>query len=90
LTVYPEPPECFPRTLVYSRPMRWEHKGIVFTITTQPMGPLVMISAKTPREGMFVRVRPFSAIGRTEEEALELLRSQIRLEFRKVPETTPS
>jgi hypothetical protein len=68
--------------------MRWEHKGIAFSITTQPMGPLVMVSARTSKEGMFVRFRPFSAIGRTEEEALELLKNQIRREYRRVPELT--
>jgi hypothetical protein len=68
--------------------MEWQHKGITFHITFERMGPLVMASARAPREGMFVRVRPFSAIGRSEEEALELLRSQIRMEYRRVPDLT--
>jgi len=44
-----------------------------------------MASARVPEEGMFVRVRPFSAIGTDEEEALELLKKQIRMENRSVP-----
>jgi hypothetical protein len=35
---------------------------------------------------MFVRVRPFSAIGRNKEEAVELLQDQIRLEYQTVPD----
>ncbi len=68
--------------------MEWQHKGIQFQITFEKMGPLVLASARAPRQGMFVRVRPFSAIGRTQEEALELLRSQIRMEYRRVPDLT--
>ena len=67
-------------------PMDWEHKGITFSIQAQKMGPLVMASARTSKEGMFIRVRPFSAIGKSEEEALSLLKEQIRYEYRKVPE----
>lgn len=66
--------------------MEWEHKGIRFTITTEKLGPLVMASARTPREGMFVRVRPFSSIGRDEQKAVELLKAQIALEMKRVPE----
>lgn len=66
--------------------MEWHHKGIDFTISTEPMGPLVMASAEAPKEGMFVRVRPFSAIGRDQEEAIRLLKEQIEFEYRKVPE----
>ena len=66
--------------------MSWEHKGITFTITIEEMGALVMASAEAPKEGMFVRVRPFSAIGKSKDEALELLKDQIKLEYRRVPE----
>jgi hypothetical protein len=66
--------------------MEWEHKGIRFTITTEKVGPLVMASARTPKEGMFVRVRPFSSIGRDEQKAIELLKAQITLEMKRVPE----
>ena len=66
--------------------MEWEHKGIRFTITTEKLGPLVMASARTPQEGMFVRVRPFSSIGRDESKAVELLKAQITLEMKRVPE----
>lgn len=69
--------------------MEWEHKGIRFTIVTEKLGPLVMASARTPKEGMFVRVRPFSAIGRDEQKAIELLQEQIALDMRKVPEISP-
>ncbi|HSR52266.1 MAG TPA: hypothetical protein VLV83_15675 [Acidobacteriota bacterium] len=65
--------------------MEWEHKGIKFSIETEKMGPFVMVSAKAPKQGMFVRVRPFSALGRDQEQALELLKNQIRLEFRRLP-----
>lgn len=70
--------------------MEWEHKGLRFRLSTQQMGPLVMVSAEVPRQGMFVRVRPFSAIGRSEEEAVHLLKRQIELEFKKVPDFSPS
>ncbi len=66
--------------------MEWEHKGLRFTITIEPMGELCLAAARVPRAGMFVRVRPFSAIGRSEEEAVDLLKDQIRLEYQTVPE----
>lgn len=66
--------------------MEWQHKGINFTISLTAMGPLVMASATAPPSGRFVRVRPFSAIGRSEDEALELLRSQIQMEYRTIPD----
>jgi len=69
---------------------RWEHKGVTFTITTRPVGPLVLASARAPQSGMFQRVRPFSAIGRSEEEAVRLLKFQIETEYRKVPELSPA
>ena len=65
--------------------MDWKHKGIIYSISIEPMGTLVMVSARVPEEGMFVRVRPFSAIGTNEAEALELLKKQIRMEYRSVP-----
>jgi len=65
--------------------MEWEHKGIVFTIATETLGPFRMASASVPSEGRFVRIRPFSALGRSEEQALEMLKEQIRMEYRKVP-----
>jgi hypothetical protein len=34
---------------------------------------------------MFVRVRPYSAIGTDQEEALELLKKQIQMENKSVP-----
>ncbi|HLV00275.1 MAG TPA: hypothetical protein VKZ59_03355 [Acidobacteriota bacterium] len=66
--------------------MDWEHKGVKFTITIEKAGTFVLASARAPREGIFVRVRPFSALGKSEEEALELLQQQIKMEFRRVPE----
>jgi hypothetical protein len=66
--------------------MDWEHKGIIFQITTEPLGVLHMASARAPQDGPFIRVRPFSAIGTDEEEALSLLKKQIRHHYRKVPE----
>jgi len=75
-----------PLTVVYFRVMEWEHKGITFSITTLPLGALVMASARAPREGPYVRVRPFSALGTSEEEALERLKNQIRQTYRRVPE----
>lgn len=66
--------------------MDWEHKGLRFTITTEPMGVLCLAAARVPREGLFVRVRPFSAIGKSEEEAIELLKEQIRMEYQTVPD----
>lgn len=65
--------------------MEWEHKGVRFTITIEPVGPLVMASARAPKEGMFVRVRPYSAIGHDEQEAVDLLKAQIELDMKKVP-----
>ncbi len=62
----------------------WEHKGIRFTITIEPMGEFVMAKARHPSEG-FVRVRPFSALGRQEDEALQMVKDQIRLEYRRIP-----
>ncbi len=70
--------------------MNWEHKGLRFTITTDAMGSLYLAAARVPRDGMFVRVRPFSAIGTNEEEAVKLLKSQIRQEFESVPEVPTS
>jgi hypothetical protein len=66
--------------------MEWEHKGVKFSIRTEALGPFVLASARAPQEGMFVRVRPFSALGKDEEEALDLLKQQIRSEFRRVPD----
>jgi hypothetical protein len=65
--------------------MEWKHKGITYTITIKPMGALVMASARAPEDGMFVRVRPYSAIGTDEEQAKELLKKQIRMENESVP-----
>lgn len=65
--------------------MQWEHKGVKFTIETEKAGIFVLASARTLREGIFVRVRPFSALGKSEEEALELLKKQIQTEFRRLP-----
>lgn len=66
--------------------MNWEYKGLTFEIRIEPMGPLCMASARVPQEGPFVRVRPFSAIGRSQEEAVRLLKEQVALEYRKLPE----
>ena len=71
--------------VLYSVSMDWKHKGITYSISTKQMGPLVMASARAPQEGMFVRVRPFSAIGTSEEQALELLKDQIIRENKEVP-----
>jgi hypothetical protein len=65
--------------------MDWEHKGLRFTITTEPLGALCLAAARVPEKGMFVRIRPFSAIGTNEAEAVKLLKDQIRLEFEIVP-----
>jgi hypothetical protein len=65
--------------------MQWQHKGITFDIEITPLGALVMASASSRREGIFVRQRPFSAIGTSEEAAVELLKKQIELEYRKMP-----
>ncbi len=70
--------------------MNWEHKGIEFTIEVEPLGPFFLASAHVPKEGLFVRVRPFSALGRSHDGAVEMLQDQIRLEFRRVPEVASS
>ena len=76
-----------PNSVCYTlQSMEWEHKGITFAISTEKMGTLVMASARAPMEGAFVRTRPFSAIGKSEEEALDLLKGQIQMEYKKVPE----
>lgn len=72
--------------LYWNAAMDWEHKGLRFTITTEPMGVLCLAAARVPREGLFIRVRPFSAIGKSEEEAIELLKDQIRMEYQPVPD----
>ncbi|MEE8583372.1 MAG: hypothetical protein V3T83_00815 [Acidobacteriota bacterium] len=70
--------------------MEWEHKGIRFHIDSEPMGAFVMASARAPQEGMFVRVRPFSALGRDEKQAVQLLQQQIELEYRRIPSPVAS
>ena len=70
--------------------MEWEYKGVQFKLAVQPLGPFFLASARVPAEGPFVRVRPFSALGRSEEESLEMLQDQIRMEFRRVPEIDSS
>lgn len=70
--------------------MQWMHKGLTFDIDEQKLGSFVLISARVPPEGQYVRVRPFSALGRSQEEALEMLKDQIRREFRRVPEIPDS
>ena len=70
--------------------MDWEHKGLHFKITAEPMGALCLAAARVPKEGMFMRVRPFSAIGTNEDEAVTLLKDQIRLEFESVPDPPSS
>ena len=67
--------------------MTWEHKGITFHLEQESLGSFVMVSARVPAEGPFVRIRPFSALGRSGEEALQMVQDQIRMEFRRVPET---
>ncbi|MFQ5738931.1 MAG: hypothetical protein ACE5JX_07935 [Acidobacteriota bacterium] len=66
--------------------MNWEHKGIRFQVTIEALGPFYLASARAPSEGPFIRVRPFSALGRTKGESLQLLESQIAMEYRKVPD----
>ena len=66
--------------------MTWEHKGITFHLEQESLGSFVMVSAQVPPEGPFVRVRPFSALGRSGEEALAMVKDQIRIEFKRVPE----
>ncbi len=51
------------------------------------MGPLSLASARTQQEGMFIRIRPFSAIGTSENDAVKLLKEQIKLEFLKIPDS---
>ncbi len=75
--------------LYWDAKMDWEHKGLRFTITTEPMGVLCLAAARVPREGLFVRVRPFSAIGKSEEESIKLLKEQIRMEYQAVPDLPP-
>jgi len=65
--------------------MTWTHKGLEFTIRIELLGPFHLAAARVPSEGPFVRIRPFSALGTSEEEAIQLLQDQIRLEYRKVP-----
>ncbi len=65
--------------------MDWEFRGLQFQLKTEALGPFWLASARVPSIGRFVRVRPFSSLGRSEEEALELLKRQIEFEFRKLP-----
>ncbi|MGH9339022.1 MAG: hypothetical protein ACRD1R_05420 [Acidobacteriota bacterium] len=65
--------------------MEWSHKGLTFEIITEELGPFVMASARTPKEGPYTRVRPFTALVIGRENAIESLKEQIRLEYRKVP-----
>ena len=66
--------------------MQWTHKGLTFEIQLQQLGPLVLASSPSESEGPFVRRRPFSALGCSEEEAVELLKNQIDFQYRKVPD----
>ena len=70
--------------------MQWEHKGITFQIEVEPMGEFFMASATVPRQGRFVRVRPFSALGRDEVSSIEMLKDQIRMKYRRAPELQPA
>lgn len=63
--------------------MVWEHKGMRFAVSTRELGPLVLASARVADLGPYVRIRPFSALGTDRDEAVELLKKQIRLEFRR-------
>jgi hypothetical protein len=65
--------------------MDWEFKGLKFQVKTEALGAFWLASARVPSVGAFVRVRPFSSLGRSEEEALQLLKRQIEFEFRKLP-----
>ena len=65
--------------------MDWEHKGIRFAVSTRELGPLVLASARAAATGPYIRIRPFSALGTDREEAIELLKKQIKLEFRRLP-----
>lgn len=66
--------------------MDWEFKGVRFTVETEELGPFVLASARAPRVSAYVRVKPFSALGRDREQAIQLLKEHIAFEFRKVPE----
>jgi hypothetical protein len=66
--------------------MEWLFKGIRFKIETETMGPFCLASARAPRVGAFVRIKPFSALGKSESEAVRLLKRQIEFEFKKTPE----
>ena len=68
--------------------MEWEHKGMRFTVSTRELGPLVLASARAAAVGPYVRIRPFSALGTDRDEAIELLKKQIRMEFRRLGEAT--
>ena len=65
--------------------MEWDYKGIKFIITTEPQGPFYLAAARAPQRGPFVRIRPFSALGTSEEKAIELVKEQIEREFKAVP-----
>ena len=65
--------------------MEWEHKGLRFNLKTEYLGALVLVSARVPSTNSCIRIRPFSALGTTEEKALDLLKEQICLEFRWLP-----
>jgi len=65
--------------------MDWDFKGLRFELKTERLGPFWLASARVPNIGPFVRIRPFSSLGKSEEEALDLLKRQIELEFRKLP-----
>jgi hypothetical protein len=69
--------------------MRWEHEGIVFAIETQALGPLCLAFAQADQSGPEVKTKPFSALGTTREEALQLLREQILAQLRESPDTGP-
>ena len=71
------------------RVMRWRHKGIDFSIEFEVLGPFTLASARVPPQGPFVRVRPFSALGRGRDESVTLLKQQIEMEYRRVPEPPP-
>jgi hypothetical protein len=66
--------------------MEWLCKGIRFDIETQTLGPFCLASARARQIGPFVRIKPFSALGKSEREALTLLKRQIELEYEKTPE----
>ena len=65
--------------------MDWEHKGIRFSLSIAPAGAFFLATARAAQEGMFIRVRPFSALGKSEDEALALLKDQIKLEYHRIP-----